>query len=397
MAAIDGTSDPVRVLYSFPHVVGASGIGTTALHQIRGLRDAGAEVSVVCASVSPGADLPNARTTLALRGRRIPHRVFGTVDRALAYHDRRVADAVDASRYDVVHTWPSGALHTLRAAQVAGVLGSREAPNTHTAHAYAAAAEEARRLGMDIARGQSHRTNPRRLRRELAEFAAADLILVPSERVEQTFLDAGIPSSRLQRHHYGFDPEVFHDRGRDDTSARPFTVVFLGSAEPRKGLHYALEAWRRSGVASDSRFLIAGAFAAGYRERIAGLLDQPGVSVVGFTENAPGLLRAADALLLPSIEEGSALVTYEAQASGCVPLVSRSAGAHILHGREGLIHEDRDVDALAEHIARLRGDPELRARMRAAGIAAAPELTWKAAGSRMLEIFRLATARRLAH
>jgi glycosyltransferase involved in cell wall biosynthesis len=389
---IGGTNDPVKVLYSFPHSVGAPGIGTTALQQIRGLRAAGAEVSVVCASVRPGVELANIRTTLALGGRRIPHRVFGSVDRALAYHDGRVAKEVVSGEYDVVHTWPSGALKTLRAARSAGVIGSRESPNTHTANAYAAAAEEARRLGIEIAPGQSHRTNLHRLRRELEEFNAADLILVPSDRVERSFLDAGIPLSRLRRHRYGFDPTVFTDRGRDDTSDRPFTVVFLGSAEPRKGLHYALEAWRRSGAGSDSRFLVAGTFAPGYRERIAGLLDQPGVVVLGFTDDAPGLLRTADALLLPSIEEGSALVAYEAQASGCVPLVSRSAGANITHGREGLIHEDRDVGVLAEHIARLHRDPVGRAQLRAAGIAAAPSLTWNAAGVRMLEIFRLAVS-----
>lgn len=377
----------LRVLYSYPHVIGRPGIGTTAINQVRGLRAAGADVTVICAAVAPGVELPGARSTLVTWGRRIPHRAFGRVDWAWEYHDRLVASALGSGGFDVVHTWPSGALHTLRAAREAGVLGTREAPNTHTAHAYAAAAQEARTLGLSVARGQSHRPSQRRLRHELDEYEAAQLILVPSERVEQTFLEAGVPGTKLARHRYGFDPEAFHARGRDDGPGRPFTAVFLGSAEPRKGLHYALEAWRAADVGAGSRFLIAGSFAPGYRERIAELLAQPGVSELGFTDDAAALLRAGDVLVLPSIEEGSALVSYEAQASGCVPLVSRSAGSNFEAGIHGLVHEDRDVTALAGHIALMHDDTGTRARMRSAGLAAAPTLTWDAAGGRMLQLF----------
>ena len=70
-----------------------------------------------------------------------------------------------------------------------------------------------------------------------------------------------------------------------------------------------------------ARFLVCGRFVPGYRELLAPLLDQPGVEVLGFRDDVPRLLRNADVLILPSVEEGSAAVTYEAQASGCVLLV----------------------------------------------------------------------------
>jgi glycosyltransferase involved in cell wall biosynthesis len=281
----------------------------------------------------------------------------------------------------------------LLAAQSTGVLGTRESPNTHTAHAYAVARDEALRVGSPSVRGQSHHPNPRRLAREEAEFRAARLILVPSERVSETFVEAGVDEAKLARHRYGFDPAVFHPIGRTDDGSRPFTAVFAGSAEPRKGLHYALEAWRRSGIGADGRFRILGRFAPGYRERLGSLLEQPGVEVAGFSDDLAGEFRAADVLVLPSVEEGSALVGYEAQACGCVPLLSRSAGGQFRPGLDGFLHEDRDAETLAEQLRLLHGDPGTLRRMRESCLDGAAALTWDAAGVRMLEIFSAALGR----
>jgi glycosyltransferase involved in cell wall biosynthesis len=386
-ASPPGAAQPMRVLYSFPHVLGSSGIGVTALNQVLGLTAAGAAVTVVCAAVR--GEAPESRTvrTLTAFGRRVPHRAFGSVETALRFHDRRAAALLAAGDYDVVHTWPLGALATLRAARACGVLGSREAPNSHTEVAYEAAEEETRRVGIAARRGHSHYPSQRRLARELLEYEAAGLILVPSEHVESSFLSRGVSPSKLARHQYGFDPRVFHARGRDDDSTRPFTALFLGSAEPRKGLHYALEAWHASGAAETGILRIAGRFSPEYREYLQPMLEHSSVHVLGFVSDTAGLLRSSDVLLLPSVEEGSALVSYEAQASGCIPLVSTSSGAQFVHDREGLLHAPRDVIALADQIRRVRVDSELRTRLRSAGVAAAPSLTWEAAGRRVLQIY----------
>jgi glycosyltransferase involved in cell wall biosynthesis len=379
----------VRVLYSFPHTLGAPGIGTTALHQVRGLRAAGVDVTLVCTAVAASArDVPATRT-LTVFGRRVPHRMFGSVNAAWRFHDRRAAAMVMAEEFDVVHTWPLGGLTTMRAARSRGTLASREAPNSHTATAYAVAEAENRRLGLQAGRGRSHSPDPGRLRRERNEYAAAEVILVPSEHVRQTFLDAGVPPGVLARHQYGFDPDVFTAVGRDDTAdARPFTAVFLGTAEPRKGLHYALEAWHASGAAATGTFLVAGEFVPGYRQVVRSALEHPSVRELGFVRDTAGLLRQADVLILPSLEEGSALVTYEAQGAGCVPLVSTACGALLVDGAEGLLHTPGDVAALADQLRRLATEPALLGRLRAGTLAGSAGKTWAAAGERMAEVFR---------
>jgi glycosyltransferase involved in cell wall biosynthesis len=369
----------MRVLYSFPHALGAPGIGTTALNQLRALVRLGIDVDVYAASFAVEVPGDGRRVaTLAAGPVRVPHRALG-VARAYAYHDLRVATALRArsGAYDVVHAWPRSCLRTFAAARRTGVRAVREVPNTHTGHAYERVARELEELGMALPSGHSHAFDAKVLSLEEAEYRLADVLLVPSPYVRQTFLERGFPADRLSMHRYGFDPDRFAPG--PDRERGPFTAVFLGRAEPRKGLHYALRAWHESGLAARGRFLIAGSFTPAYRELLSPWIDDPSVEVVGFVDDTEALLQRCDVLLLPSVEEGSALVTYEAMACGCVPLVSDAAGARCRHGREGLIHAAGDVAALAADLRLLESDRGLLAEMRAAALAARSELTWDAA------------------
>jgi glycosyltransferase involved in cell wall biosynthesis len=271
-------------------------------------------------------------------------------------------------------------------------LSIREVPNTHTANAYAEAARESQIVGIQLGRGHSHQPNLRHLRLEEREYAQADLLFVPSDHVTRTFLERGVPQTRLRRHQYGYDSTRFSPLGRIEFPIRPFTAVFVGSVEPRKGLHYALDAWMRAEPPCGSTLLIAGGFVPGYREYLAEWLNQPNVETLGFVNDVPSLLRRSDVLLLPSVEEGSALVTYEAQGSGCIPLVSTAAGALLPQGLRGFVHKPRDVAALTNHLRRLSWDDELRASLRREVIEWSSMLTWESAGRRMLGIYSDALA-----
>jgi glycosyltransferase involved in cell wall biosynthesis len=132
---------------------------------------------------------------------------------------------------------------------------------------------------------------------------------------------------------------------------------------------------------------VYGAFEPGYRDAVAPLLDAPGVRVAGFTADPAACLREADVLVLPSVEEGSALVTYEAQACGCALLVSDAAGALARHGQSALLHRAGDVDALTAHLRELDADRALLERLRAAAVARRDELSWASAADRLLEVY----------
>jgi len=388
-------SEPIRVLYSFPHALGASGIGTTAFQQVASLATLGHDVTVWCASLArpapPGVQVVE---TLRVAGVRIPHRVLGP-ERAYRYHDWRVGQAIRRGRVsaDVVHTWPLGALSTLRAARDVGMAGVREVPNTHTAHAVERVGRELERLGLPPRPGHSHTASAARLGREEAEYAAADALLVPSEHVWQTFVDRGVGPERLHRTRYGYDPSRFGLRAAEPAE-RPFVAVFAGRCEPRKGLHTALRAWHRSGAARVGRLVICGTFEEDYRQLLRPDLDDPSIEVLDHVEDLGAVLRQAHVLLLPSVEEGSALVTYEAVASGAVPLVSSASGAPCQDGVDALIHEPGDVDALAGHLRSLIDHPDRLAELAAAGRARRDDLTWVRGTAQVAAGYRLAIERR---
>lgn len=383
----------MKILYSFPHPLGSSGIGTIAEGQVRGLVGLGHEVWVY--TTSSTVAIPGVKSvveTMRVRGRRVPHRAVG-VDRAYRYHDWRVAAAVRSLRSEVglqvVHSWPLASARTLASAQEVGVLGCREVPNTHTADAYETANRAAADVGVPLPDNHSHAFNGRRLALEEVEYDRAAVLLVPSAVVEDSFLRRSYSPEKLARHQYGFDPARIPLPQRDPTSALAgaFTAVFAGRCEPRKGLHHALRAWINSGAGEAGRFLVCGSFVPGYRERLLELLGHPSVEELGFVTDIAPVLRAADILVFPSLEEGSALVTYEAQASGCVLVASDASGALCPDPEQALIHRAGDEDELASHIALLHTDRGRLSAMREKALANRDQLTWHSAAGRLADIY----------
>lgn len=390
------TSDrPIRVLYSFPHKLGAGRICYTAWQQVNGLAAAGASMLVFPGVLHrPVPAAVKVEPTLA-RGRwRIPYKMLGTL-RACAVHDWVVARRLEAlaGQIDLVHTWPLGALRTLRTAARLGIPAVLERPNAHTRFAYQVVQEECLRLGIKLPSDHEHAWKAAVLAREEEEYEQAYRLLCPSEFVVQTFLQHGFPRERLARHEYGFDETRFYPPSRPRNPGG-LTVLFAGVCAVRKGLHYALEAWLRSPAHHEGAFLIAGEFLPAYASRLAPQLAHPSVRVLGERDDLPDLMRQSDVLVLPSIEEGFGLVCAEAMGSGCVPLVSDACTGICVHMGNALVHHVGDVEALARHLTLLHQDRELLARLRAACLRCAPRHTWKAAGRGLLEVYRQIIAER---
>jgi len=255
---------------------------------------------------------------------------------------------------------------------------------------YTAVAQECERLGIVLPRGAEGAWDAEVLAREEEEYQLADYLLCPSDFVARTFLDQGFPPEKLLRHGYGFDLHRWYPDPIPPAPDRPFTLLFAGYGAVRKGLHFALEAWRDSPARATGRFLVAGELQPRYREFLEPLLAQRGVEVLGHRSDLPDLMRQSDALVLPSLEEGSPLVCLEAMACGAVPVVSEAAAGECQHLRNALIHPIGDVATLTDHITRLASDPRLLASLRAAAIARARHLSWEESGETLLDAYRKA-------
>jgi glycosyltransferase involved in cell wall biosynthesis len=392
--SVAGAPSRPRVLYSYPSKLGATRICYTAWESVANVAAAGADVLVF-----PGVlhrSLPEfirVKPTLARGKLRLPYKMFGTV-RTFKLHDHIVANRLRklAGQIDVVHTWPVGALQTLKVAKELGIATVLERPNAYTRFAYEVVAQECTRLGVTMPPNHEHAFHEDVLRIEEAEYAAADFLLCPSDFVKQTFLDAGFSSEKLLRHQYGFNEMTFTPVERRPSEG--LKVIFVGGVAPRKGLHYGLEAWLRSSASKKGEFLIAGEFIPTYEDKLRPMLAHPSVKPLGHRTDPADLMRQCDILVLPSIEEGSALVTSEARGSGCVLVVSEAAGAICTHMQNALVHKVGDVDQLTSHLDLLDQDRGLLEKLRSESLRTIHEITWSAAGQRLLAVYRQAIARR---
>lgn len=214
--------------------------------------------------------------------------------------------------------------------------------------------------------------------RELAGYALADRVVVPSMHVEQSFIELGFPADKLFRNPYGVDLSMFAP-----TPAPPEeqpTLLFVGAWSYRKGVDVLVNAWRQlEGV----RLLHVGAVVD------APLPDGPGFTHVDAVPQSRlrDYYAQAHVFVLASREEGLALVQAQALACG-VPLVctDRTGGEDLQHmlddpGWVTVIPSD-DADALA---AAIRGMlPKalgLTGERRILG-AARDHLGWQAYGAR---------------
>jgi|SRR5579872_2925602 len=390
MPRMQGNENSIRVLYSFPNKLGAQRICYTAWQQVIGLAAAGAKITVFTGGLlRPVPQEVIVHTTLARGRARIPYKLIGS-KRAMALHDYIVSKRLKAmvGKVDIIHTWPQGALRTLKVAKKLGIPTVLERCNAHTRFAYEAVQKECQRLGVALPPDHESAFNDDVLRKEEEEFRRAYLLLCPSEFVAKTFLERGFSPDRLVRHIYGVDEKVYFPSPKSREAKRGLTMLFVGVCAVRKGVHYALEAWLQSPACQDGTFFIAGEFLPSYAKKLAPLLSHPSVRVLGHRTDVPELMRNSDILVLPSIEEGSALVTSEGRGSGCVLLVSEAAGANCVHDENALVHSVGDVRTLSRQITMLHEDRVLLERLRITSLATVPEITWAAAGLRLLQVYR---------
>jgi glycosyltransferase involved in cell wall biosynthesis len=380
----------VRVLYSFPNKLGADRICYTAWQQVNGLAAAGADLLVFPGALSRPVPLGVRVCPTLARGKlRLPYRLLGNM-RTVALHDHIVARRIEkmARQIDIIHTWPLGALETLKTAARLGIPTVLERCNAHTRFAMDVVQKECERLGVTLPPDHEHAYNAEKLRKEEKEYGLASRLLCPSDFVVKTFLDKGFAKDQLTRHIYGYDEKVYYPSAGPRDLQRGLTMLFVGVCAVRKGVHYALEAWLKSPACKDGTFLIAGEFLPAYEEKLAPMLSHPSVRVLGHRNDVPELMRKSDILILPSIEEGFGLVITEAMGCGCVPLASEACTEICKHMDTGLVHKVGDVEALSQHITMLNEDRALLERLRAASLKVAPEITWTAAGRILLQAYR---------
>lgn len=229
----------------------------------------------------------------------------------------------------------------------------------------------------------------------LKAYEEADCILCPSTFVKSSFLERGFTEDRLLTVNFGFTFPMQRSpvRRRDDV----FRLLYVGQLHFRKGLRYAVEAFRQLKHPNKELVLVGPATKV---TGLEGVALPEGVRFTGILKgaNLEAAYASASAFVLPTIEEGLALVQGEAMAAGLPLVTTTNSGGEdlITHGVEGFIVPPCDATALAEAFQMLADDPDLRARMGEAAHARAQELGgWDVAAQKLVDALQEAMRSRM--
>jgi starch synthase len=275
--------------------------------------------------------------------------------------DRR--SLLPAVQSDLFLFYSGAGLGTMRRLRGGRTLCVLEAVNSHVLVQKRIMDEENRGLGLPLTGFP-----PREVARRAREVGLADAIICPSHFVKDSFVSEGFPAERVHVVPYGIPPpESVEARPPDDGT---FRVLYVGQLSPRKGVRYLLDAFARLNHPRKELVLV------GPRSQPSGLEGATvpdGVRFAGVLKGAE-LARAyrdASVFVLPTIEEGLALVLGEALAHG-TPVIAtvNSGGADLFtDGEEGFLVPIRDPGALADKMQLLADDPARRERMSRAAVA----------------------------
>ena len=269
------------------------------------------------------------------------------------------------------YLWPDASLETLRELKRRNITVFREQFNCHTGTAKTILDRAYKHLGVM----PQHGITTKKIDHEMQRSDAVDYIFTPSPLVEASLLEHKIPSDKLLKATYGWDPARLLGSGKLLPPIDGITGVFVGAICVRKGAHLLLDYWARSGV--KGRLVLAGELEPVIKEKCASLLARDDVIVLDYFRDIGSLYRSADIFCFPSLEEGSPLVTYEACGSG-LPILTTPMGAGwvVRQDREGLVLDPYDASGWIAAIRALAEDRELRRRMSTAAAERAQSFTW---------------------
>jgi len=372
------------VVYSISARLGGGGIGYIAYNAVAAIHQAGLLKRVFVSSNA--SDLPISLV-----------RQWGFTGRALkrlAAKDRReLIYYLESVLFDlwvtvqlpdggIFHGWNAMSLHTLRRAKKRGMITVVERASSHPVTQHQLIRDEYAHLGIPL------KLPSRAYRRAVHELEEADYVAIPSPFVRQSMIDAGVPEDRLLEIQFGVDLSRFQPS--PTSPPHSLRAIFAGQVSVRKGVPYLLEAWQRLGW-TNAELWIVGAITPDFASLQHRWGNLAGVRIIDHSTQLAQLFQQCDVFVFPSIEEGSALVTYEAMACGLPIITTPNAGSVARDGVDGYVVPIRDVDALCDRLERLRGDAALRRRMGRSARQRAEQFAWTQYQSVLITSYRRLT------
>ena len=212
----------------------------------------------------------------------------------------------------------------------------------------------------------------------------ADLIVTPTVAVSGQIRDILSPRAEVIAVHPGFSSALSVPVDAGERRARHVRadeyLLFVGTAEPRKGLDTLLDALAEPSLKEQSLVVVGprgwGGIDVGQGAEARGIGDR--VTVTGRVDDADlaSLYAGASLVVMPSRAEGFGLPVLEAMALGVPVVTSDDPAMCEVGGGANQVFPVGDPAALGAAIVRVLGDEGLRAQMIESGRSRALDFDW---------------------
>lgn len=205
--------------------------------------------------------------------------------------------------------------------------------------------------------------NPWLIENEEAEADEATLITVPSNFVKDSFVKTGTNPLKIKVVPYGVNLKEFYCT--NSPKGNCFKILFVGNFCVRKGVPYLLEAFKKF-KHPNKELIIVGSLSREIKPLLSKYIDL-NIRFIGTVSRSEvkNYMSSSHVLVIPSLEEGLALVQAQALACGCPVIATPNSGSENLftNGVEGFIVNPCNVVELVDSFMKLSDNPSLRETM----------------------------------
>lgn len=210
------------------------------------------------------------------------------------------------------------------------------------------------------------------------KYRQVDLFLAASNAIRDILVQDGIPGSQIMVVHDGIDVGKIRRLPAQSIHAEFWlphgvpVLVNVGALVAHKGQKFLIQAMPQVLHDVPEAHLIVfgeGELRPALERQIRELHLEKHVRLPGFRADVLQLMKSADLFVMSSVTEGLGSTVLDAMAMNLAVAATHAGGIPeaVVHGTTGLLVEPGHPAALAAAIVRLLKDPELRARMGAAG------------------------------
>ena len=307
--------------------------------------------------------------------------VYQDLDRAVA---ARIRSGEGIAGVGGFYGYEDGCLETFRAAKSRGLKCFYDLPIAYWETVRKLLDEEKERLPEWEPTLVGTRDSAAKLARKTAELELADVVVCPSRFVLESLPKSVRAEKRCLVAEFGSPARNWDAVQRAPSASGKLRLLFAGSMTQRKGLADLFAAMRLLDR-PDVELIVMGSPIVPmefYRGQYAGfthLGTRPHDEVLK-------LMQTCDALVLPSIAEGRALVQQEAMANGLPLITTANAGGEdlIVEGETGFLVPMRNPEKIAEKIAWLADHRDALPAMRLAAMRKADDYPWSRYTGRIL-------------